>query len=57
MGSWYFPIYEFDEIARFVIERNLPVEKLVTHTFKIEEAETAFRLFDGKETQKVVFVD
>lgn len=56
-GSWYFPIHEFDEIAKFVVERKLPVEKLVTHKFKLEEAETAFRLFDGKETQKVVFVD
>lgn len=56
IGSWYFPVYEFDEIADFVVKKNLPVEKLVTHKFKLTEAETAFRLFDGKETQKVVFV-
>lgn len=57
MGSWYFPVGEFDEICDFIIKKKLPVEKLVTHKFKLEEAEEAFRLFDGKETQKVVFVD
>lgn len=57
IGSWYFPIFEFDEITKFIIDKKIDVEKLVTHTFKLEEAEKAFRLFDGKETQKVVFVD
>jgi len=57
IGSWYFPISEYEEIANFIVSKKLPVEKLVTHTFKLEEAETAFSLFDGKETQKVVFVD
>jgi len=57
IGSWYFPIWEYDEIANFIVDKNLPVEKLVTHKFKLEEAETAFRLFDSRQTQKVVFVD
>lgn len=56
MGSWYFPIQEFDEIAAFIVRKNLPVEKLVTHTFKLDEAETAFRLFDERKTEKAVFV-
>jgi 2-desacetyl-2-hydroxyethyl bacteriochlorophyllide A dehydrogenase len=56
MGSWYFPIQEFDEIAEFIVRKNLPVEKLVTHKFKIEEAEEAFRLFDERKTEKAVFV-
>lgn len=57
IGSWYFPIGEYNEIANFIINKKLPVEKLVTHRFKLEEAETAFRLFDGRQTQKVVFVE
>jgi len=56
MGSWYFPIFEFDEITRFIMNKNLPVEKLVSHTFKIEEAEQAFRMFDERLTEKAVFV-
>ncbi|PLR75254.1 alcohol dehydrogenase [Bacillus sp. V3-13] len=56
MGSWYFPIQEFPEIAEFIVRHNLPVEKLVTHRFKLDEAETAFRLFDERKTEKAVFV-
>ncbi|MGG1614032.1 zinc-dependent alcohol dehydrogenase family protein [Paenibacillus sp. FSL K6-2441] len=56
MGSWYFPIFEYDEIAKFIQDKRLPVEKLVSHTFKIEEAETAFRMFDERKTEKAVFV-
>jgi len=56
MGSWYFPIQEFDEITEFIVRKNLPVEKLVTHQFKLDEAETAFRLFDERKTEKAVFV-
>jgi 2-desacetyl-2-hydroxyethyl bacteriochlorophyllide A dehydrogenase len=56
MGSWYFPIFEFDEITRFIMNKKLPVEKLVSHTFKIDEAETAFRMFDERKTEKAVFV-
>lgn len=56
MGSWYFPIHEYEEIADFIVRKELPVEKLVTHTFKLEEAETAFRLFDERKTEKAVFI-
>ncbi|WP_245917441.1 zinc-dependent alcohol dehydrogenase family protein [Bacillus canaveralius] len=56
MGSWYFPIQEFPEIAEFIVRHNLPVEKLVTHRFKLDEAEMAFRLFDERKTEKAVFV-
>jgi propanol-preferring alcohol dehydrogenase len=55
MGSWYFPIWEYDEIARFIVERRLPVEQLITHRFSIEDATEAFRLFDQRQTMKVVF--
>ncbi|MBP1157293.1 MULTISPECIES: zinc-binding dehydrogenase [unclassified Paenibacillus] len=56
MGSWYFPIFEYDEITKFIMDKGLPVEKLVSHTFKLEEAETAFRMFDERKTEKAVFV-
>lgn len=55
-GSWYFPIGQFSEIADFIVEKDLPVEKLVTHEFTIQEAEKAFRMFDNHETEKAVFV-
>jgi propanol-preferring alcohol dehydrogenase len=35
---------------------NIDLERLATHTFALEEAETAFQLFDSRETEKAVFV-
>ncbi|PZE21734.1 zinc-dependent alcohol dehydrogenase family protein [Paenibacillus xerothermodurans] len=56
IGSWYFPIQEFDEITELIVRKNIPVEKLITHTFPLEEAATAFRLFDERKTEKAVFI-
>ncbi|GGG06020.1 zinc-dependent alcohol dehydrogenase family protein [Paenibacillus abyssi] len=56
MGSWYFPIHEYEEITEFIVRKKIPVEKLVTHTFALEQAEEAFRLFDERKTEKAVFV-
>lgn len=56
IGSWYFRLGDFPEIARFVLDRGLAVEKMVTHRFSIDDAETAFRMFDQRETEKAVFV-
>ena len=56
VGGWYFPLWEYPEIARFVVERDVPVDRLITHRFNIEEAETAFAMFDRRETEKAVFV-
>jgi 2-desacetyl-2-hydroxyethyl bacteriochlorophyllide A dehydrogenase len=56
IGSWYFPIQEYEEIVEFIVRKQIPVEKLVTHTFKLEEAEEAFRMFDERKTEKAVFV-
>jgi threonine dehydrogenase-like Zn-dependent dehydrogenase len=56
IGAWYFPVWAWDDITRFVVERKLPVEKMITHRFAIEDAETAFRMFDARETEKAVFV-
>ncbi|MCY9698168.1 zinc-dependent alcohol dehydrogenase family protein [Paenibacillus alginolyticus] len=56
MGSWYFPIQEYEEITEFIVRKQIPVEKLVTHTFQLDEAEKAFQLFDQRKTEKAVFV-
>lgn len=56
IGSWYFPVQEFQEIADFIVRKQVPVEKLITHRFSIEQAEVAFRMFDQRETEKAVFV-
>ena len=56
IGSWYFPIHEYEEITEFIIRKNVRAEQLVTHTFSIEQAEQAFRMFDERKTEKAVFV-
>ncbi|MFH5823524.1 zinc-binding dehydrogenase [Georgenia sp. AZ-5] len=56
VGGWYFPLYEWNEITRFVLSRRVPVEQLVTHTFPLDDAENAFAMFDRRETEKAVFV-
>jgi threonine dehydrogenase-like Zn-dependent dehydrogenase len=55
IGAWYFPLWEFDEIQRFVVRKRLPLDRLVTHTFSIDAADEAFRMFDQRETEKAVF--
>jgi threonine dehydrogenase-like Zn-dependent dehydrogenase len=56
VGGWFFPVWEWDEMVRFVIEQKIPVDKYITHRFSIEDAEEAFRLFDQRVTDKAVFI-
>jgi len=55
-GSWYFSINEYDDILRLLQSHAIDLERLATHTFALTEAETAFRMFDARETEKAVFV-
>jgi D-arabinose 1-dehydrogenase-like Zn-dependent alcohol dehydrogenase len=54
-GSWYFGIDEYDAILRTLIDKKIDLERLATHRFSLDEAETAFRMFDGRQTEKAVF--
>jgi len=56
VGGWYFPVWQWPEIARFVVDRNVNVAGMITHRFPLSEAETAFRMFDERQTEKAVFV-
>ena len=56
VGSWYFGTAEYTEITRVIEERGIDLGRPATHTFPVEEAETAFRMFDACETEKAVFV-
>jgi (R,R)-butanediol dehydrogenase/meso-butanediol dehydrogenase/diacetyl reductase len=54
-GSWTFPMQGLDDCARFVVDRGVPLERLITHRFRLDQAEEAFRTFDGGATGKCVF--
>jgi threonine dehydrogenase-like Zn-dependent dehydrogenase len=56
VGGWYFPLGDWAEIVRFVQDHQIPVEKLISHEFSIEDAEEAFAAFDRRETEKAVFI-
>lgn len=56
IGAWYFPLGEFEEVARFVVDNDVPVEKMISHRFSLDDAPEAFRMFDQHETEKAVFV-
>ena len=56
IGAWYFPIGAWTEIAQFVVDRQIPVEDMITHRFSLDSAAEAFHLFDQRQTGKVVFV-
>jgi threonine dehydrogenase-like Zn-dependent dehydrogenase len=55
-GSWTFNGVGMAECARFVIDRKVPLKKLLTHRFKLDEAGEAYNLFDTQTTGKGVFL-
>ncbi len=57
LGSWYFPIWEFEEIAQFIVRKKVPLKKMVTHTFKFRDAAGAYEMFDKRLTGAVLLVN
>ena len=55
MGSWIYNIGLHDEFVDFVLEKDLPLERLITHRFRIEQGPEAFKLFDSGKAGKIIF--
>jgi threonine dehydrogenase-like Zn-dependent dehydrogenase len=55
-ASWTFSAIGQAECARFIVDKRLPLNTLLTHRFQLTEAEAAYRLFDTQTTGKGVFV-
>src|SRR5216117_1686511 len=55
-ASWTFSAVGQEECARFVADRKIPLKRLLTHRFRLEQADDAYRLFDTQTTGKGVFV-
>jgi threonine dehydrogenase-like Zn-dependent dehydrogenase len=56
LGSWTFSIVGQAECARFVADNQIPLDRLFTHRFSLEEAAHAYQLFDSQTMGKGVFV-
>jgi threonine dehydrogenase-like Zn-dependent dehydrogenase len=54
-ASWTFSSVGQEECARFIAERALPLTRLLTHRFALDQADDAYRLFDTQTTGKGVF--
>jgi 2-desacetyl-2-hydroxyethyl bacteriochlorophyllide A dehydrogenase len=56
LASWTFNTAGQADCARFIADRHIPVDRLFTHRFTLDQAEEAYRLFDTQTTGKGVFV-
>lgn len=56
IGSWTFSKSGQAECADFICERNLDIDALFSHEFSLDDAEEAYRLFDGQGMGKGVFL-
>jgi threonine dehydrogenase-like Zn-dependent dehydrogenase len=56
MASWTFSTVGQAECARFVADRRIPVERLFTHRYRLDQAAEAYKLFDTQTTGKGVFL-
>lgn len=56
LGSWTFSKNGQDDCARFIVERGVPIEKLITHQFKLEDAIAAYARFDKQAMGKGMII-
>jgi threonine dehydrogenase-like Zn-dependent dehydrogenase len=54
IGSWTFSAMGQAECARFVVDNKIPLEKIFSHRWKLDQAGEAYRLFDTQSTGKGV---
>jgi (R,R)-butanediol dehydrogenase / meso-butanediol dehydrogenase / diacetyl reductase len=54
MGSHVMPLPMYWDLVDFIVDHQLPVERIITHRLPIDEAAEAFRLFDSGRTGKVI---
>ena len=56
VGSWTFSTHGQAECAEFVADHHVPVERLFTHRWQLEQADQAYRLFDTQTVGKGVIL-
>jgi threonine dehydrogenase-like Zn-dependent dehydrogenase len=54
IGSWTFSTIGQAQCARFIADRGIDVDHLITHHRRLEQAEEGYRLFDSQTTGKGV---
>ncbi|HVL35867.1 MAG TPA: zinc-binding dehydrogenase [Burkholderiales bacterium] len=56
IGSWTFSAMGMLECAQFVAKKKIPLERIFSHRWKLEQADEAYRVFDRQSTGKGVFL-
>ena len=54
IGSWTFSTIGQADCARYVADRNIDLDRLFTHHWRLDQAEEAYRLFDQQTSGKGV---
>jgi threonine dehydrogenase-like Zn-dependent dehydrogenase len=54
-GSWTFSTLGLAECAQFIVDRDVRLQRIITHRFTLDQADEAFRTFEGGATGKCVF--
>lgn len=56
VGSWTFSKQGQAECAEFVADHDIAVDRLFTHSWRLDQAEEAYKLFDSQTTGKAVIL-
>lgn len=56
IGSWTFSTVGQADCARYVADRDIDLDRLFTHRWKLEQAEEAYKLFDRQTSGKGVIL-
>ena len=55
IGSWTFSSYGQADCADYIASRDIDLDRIFTHRFKLDEAEAAYQMFDKQISGKGVF--
>ena len=56
IGSWTFSATGMQECAEFIAKQRIPLERIFSHRWRLEQADEAYRTFDTQSTGKGVFL-
>jgi threonine dehydrogenase-like Zn-dependent dehydrogenase len=56
LASWTFSSVGQEECARFIVDKKVPLRRLITHRYTLDQAHNAYRLYDTQTTGKGVFL-
>jgi threonine dehydrogenase-like Zn-dependent dehydrogenase len=56
IGSWTFSAMGMKECAEFIARKRIPLERIFSHRWRLEQAGEAYRVFDQQASGKGVFL-